>query len=935
MITLDKTLFPEWEVVDVLGEGSFGKVYLIRKKLYNEELYSALKIISIPQSQSQIKAEQANGMTQEEIREYFKSIVEDWHKEILFLDSLKGITNVVNIEDYKIVESTDEIRWDIYIRMEYVTNFNDIIANEAITDKEALKVGMDLCQALIYCQKRHILHRDIKPENIFRSSFGDYKLGDFGIARQVEKTNSSLSKKGTYLYMAPEVYNGKNYDARADIYSLGLVLYKLFNGNQIPFIDASTISVKFSEKESSIQKRISGEPLPTPAFASKGIADIILKACAFDPDNRYLTAADLFKDLTSEYGLIQDETVVFDLAKKRRENRVNAQPELGLAPVEPEKVTESNTDKTRGIFAGRYKTEPTETPIIIEQEITTPEPIVLVEPKKSKSRKPIWIGLGLVGVIAIGVLAFMFLLPKGYEMPNLVNTSIETINSNLVTDHFLIQYEYENDSTKTPGMIISQSIAEGSSVGKKQILIIKVATIDDYALVPNVIGLSKNAAKTLLEDSGFSVTLTDVVDSSTAGLIISQSVNANTMASKSKGVKLSVAVSPSDQVSVPNGVGKTVAAFQLDLDKLTLSLTTTDEYHDSIAAGTIISQTPTAESLVGKETVVAVIVSKGKAPAKTVAVPNGTGMAIETYKATLQKLGLKITEVQKWSDTVAKGKIISHNPGKNVQVDPASTITVVVSKGVSPWSGWVTSLPAGVTSEKYIIDDPKTQYNSSTRLEESLVDNNVKSGWTLFKEELISEGAWSAYTPNAITASITKVVDTSKTLSGYVYYRYVFPSSAGCGFSYTYYSEWSTCIRSSSYIKYVVYHPTKYTLSQIRATDSYGTMITRWQALIPYSNTYYLLKYTNSRNPNTEVFDAYQLMNAKIYYASDNTQYKAWWSSTQVPTYETKQLYRWKSVSKRYYFYSWSTPTAWQDTPITETSTVKVQTQTLYRYREK
>lgn len=90
-----------------------------------------------------------------------------------------------------------------------------------------------------YCQCQNIIHRDIKPENIFVSRFGEFKLGDFGIARELDRSMSGLSKKGTFSYMAPEMYKGEEYDARVDIYSLGIVLYKLCNHNRLPFYQSA------------------------------------------------------------------------------------------------------------------------------------------------------------------------------------------------------------------------------------------------------------------------------------------------------------------------------------------------------------------------------------------------------------------------------------------------------------------------------------------------------------------------------------------------------------------------------------------------------------------------------------------------------------------------------------------------------------------------
>lgn len=286
-----------WELTELLGEGSFGRVYKAQRQLFGKTNYSAIKVIKIPQNESQIDAEQASGASDKAIKEYFMEIVQDWQSEIEMLESLKSAPNIMVVEDYEIFEHPGKIQWDIFIRMELLTPFTKRVQSGEFKTSDALKLGIDLCRALEYCSVRNIMHRDIKPENIFVSAFGDYKLGDFGIARQLEKTNSSLSKKGTYMYMAPEVYRGEQYDASVDIYSLGLVLYKLFNNNRLPFSPQDKELLRFSDREESLAKRIRGDQLPKPVNASDEISEIILKACAFNPEDRYTSPSDMLKDL--------------------------------------------------------------------------------------------------------------------------------------------------------------------------------------------------------------------------------------------------------------------------------------------------------------------------------------------------------------------------------------------------------------------------------------------------------------------------------------------------------------------------------------------------------------------------------------------------------------------------------------------------------------
>ena len=105
-------------------------------------------------------------------------------------------------------------------------------AGKNLTEKEVMKLGIDLCKALEYCGQLHIIHRDIKPENIFVSRFGGFQAGGLWNRQRTGKNHEHPSKKGTYSYMAPEMYRGEQYDSRVDIYALGLVLYKLMNHKQ-------------------------------------------------------------------------------------------------------------------------------------------------------------------------------------------------------------------------------------------------------------------------------------------------------------------------------------------------------------------------------------------------------------------------------------------------------------------------------------------------------------------------------------------------------------------------------------------------------------------------------------------------------------------------------------------------------------------------------
>lgn len=291
------SVWPEWELIEKIGEGSFGKVYKAKRTERGRSFYSAIKIISIPASKGELDSVRSEMNNEQSTREYFRNLVEDCIQEIYTMEHFCGNSHVVSFEDFKVVEYLDEIGWDISIRMEYLTSFMDYCTGKELTEKEVIKLGCDLAMALIYCRKLNIIHRDVKPENIFVSRFGDFKLGDFGTAREQAHTMSNMSKKGTYSYMAPEIYKGEKYDSSIDIYSLGIVLYKLMNQNRLPFLSLDKQLITYRDKETALARRMAGEKMPAPVNASAAFSHIILKACAYEPGKRYRKPEDMLRDL--------------------------------------------------------------------------------------------------------------------------------------------------------------------------------------------------------------------------------------------------------------------------------------------------------------------------------------------------------------------------------------------------------------------------------------------------------------------------------------------------------------------------------------------------------------------------------------------------------------------------------------------------------------
>ncbi len=297
MMEEKKSPMPGWRIIRTIGRGSFGTVYEIEKEdEFSEGFRSALKVISIPESSAEIDAYRDDCYDDESLTALYRSRVEDITSELRLLNKLKGCNNIVSYEDHMIVRHDHDPGYDIFIRMELLTplaKFLDKDFGKNEKDEDAVrKLGTDICSALERCSRYSIIHRDIKPQNIFVNENGDFKLGDFGIAKTSDHTTKA-TKTGTYGYMAPEVYLGKPYNASVDIYSLGLVLYWMLNERRGPFVPLPPEVPKASQNAEALDRRMHGEPLPAPKNGSEDLKRIVLKACAFDPKGRYSSATEM------------------------------------------------------------------------------------------------------------------------------------------------------------------------------------------------------------------------------------------------------------------------------------------------------------------------------------------------------------------------------------------------------------------------------------------------------------------------------------------------------------------------------------------------------------------------------------------------------------------------------------------------------------------
>ncbi|MCQ2420032.1 MAG: protein kinase [Clostridia bacterium] len=294
-LKLISPLLSNMEVESCISSRGGTSVYIVRSTKTNQTYI--LKHICVPESQKQVDALMFTGAasTPEEAQKYFEQVVSDYQKELEQLEALSSSQNLACFRSYQIVPKEDGVGYELYLLCEQFKTLPEYLQENAMTQLCAVNLGMDLCSALSDLRQAELIHRDVKPSNIYLSSQGHFVLGDLGIAPIKDLKYCSMPESMLSSYSAPELFSliGTLHPT-TDIYSVGLILYRIFNGNHGPFEDEQT-SAKAADK-----RRVTGEALPAPMYADYEMSEIILKACAFQPEDRYQTPDEL-KEALVEY----------------------------------------------------------------------------------------------------------------------------------------------------------------------------------------------------------------------------------------------------------------------------------------------------------------------------------------------------------------------------------------------------------------------------------------------------------------------------------------------------------------------------------------------------------------------------------------------------------------------------------------------------------
>ncbi len=307
-------LWGNWYLKEKIGKGSYGSVYKAVKQEYNNTYVSAVKHISIPQEGVHAQDIIAEGYASnlDTVYRHYDDLRDKMVKEIDVCYQLRGHTNIVSYEDsYIVPKSGDEKGYDIFIRMELLQSLKEYSLSHTMNEREVIKLGIDICEALQVLMSRNMMHRDIKPGNIFVNNEGHFKLGDFGEAKILMSNTSSMSVAGTYPYMAPEIYRGENANITADIYSLGMVMYRMLNNGRAPFVDPNAQAISSREIETSNYRRFKGEPFNAPvSCGNKSLSEIILRACQFQSSARWQNPLIMKNALIAVKNAIEDDDTI-------------------------------------------------------------------------------------------------------------------------------------------------------------------------------------------------------------------------------------------------------------------------------------------------------------------------------------------------------------------------------------------------------------------------------------------------------------------------------------------------------------------------------------------------------------------------------------------------------------------------------------------------
>lgn len=559
---LGQILDNRYEILEVIGSGGMAIVY--KALCHRLNRYVAIKVL---------KDEFADD---EDFREHFRAESQ--------AVAMLSHPNIVAVYDFS---RDSHCQYIVMELLEGITLKQYMQKKGALSWKEALHFSTQIAKALSHAHSKGIIHRDIKPQNIMVVKDGSIKVADFGIAHlQNESGTEAPETMGSIHYISPEQAHGDPVDARADIYSLGVVMYEMLTG-KLPYEGDTVEEIVIQHITQMFTPPGDINPDIPPA-----LEEITLKAMSSDITERYQSASDLLADLEA-----------FRKSQSLVGSDYAVQEEIGL-------ISEG------GVQPSILK------PILRKGELSDES----YARRKVRSRKvSTFSGIALIGVFLIVVLAFlwnfwikdMFITSQRITVQDFVGQQCETITDNKTyTDVYNFDVKYAPSLTAPKGEIISQDPEGGRSIELSQDGIdVKLTVSSGVQMIamPDMVNHEAREATASLTNMGLKVT-TDTVpsDTITQGYVVSTDPVADVQIASGSTVKLSISAGPNAvETKMPNLVGKTKDEAVSELKKLNLPAANFSDTDSDSAAGTIVWQNVTAGDTIEADTVIYLKVSNG------------------------------------------------------------------------------------------------------------------------------------------------------------------------------------------------------------------------------------------------------------------------------------------------------------------------------------
>ncbi|MEA4815855.1 MAG: Stk1 family PASTA domain-containing Ser/Thr kinase [Lachnospiraceae bacterium] len=631
ILPIGMCLGDRYELIEIIGKGGMAIVYRARDKKL--ERFVTVKVLRDEYT------------SDEEFKARFKV-------EARAAASLSHV-NIVNVYD---VGQEDDI---YYIVMEYVhgDSLKQAIIEKAPFDNiTILSIAIQIASALSHAHKNHIIHKDIKPQNILVSFDGTIKVTDFGIAKAPSTTTlAQEGAVGSVHYLSPEQARGGYVDERSDIYSLGITMFEMATG-RLPFEGDNSVSVALMH----INQKLPDIKEFNPEI-SREIQGMISKATRKRADERYANIDLLLEDLKRALSEASEGFIKGNAAGEALGPVLSEAPKQKEIPEKPAEVysakyQKGNDDKT------------TENEDI--QEIDIPN---FDKPKKQSQN----------GYQPQGKRVNDIREPLNERQNRSVNMKPSSRQQKEYDEEVQLEKKVTIAAVITALVIIFTISFVGMKFIKEGILGGSTEAVATVENMPNFVGMSYEDAVKEAEALGLSLER-DGDDYSLVyeeGIVILQSVEANTLIGDTKEVTVAVSLGIKSYDMI-NFIGQDEEKAVSKLESLGVTdISTEYEYTTEAELGKIISQQPTSGVKIDKNTKVIFVTSKGAEP-EQVTVPDLTGKTESEAKSLITNSGFIFGQTyKKSSDTVDEGLVISQTLEKGTKVAKDSVLSIVVSTG--------------------------------------------------------------------------------------------------------------------------------------------------------------------------------------------------------------------------------------------------------------